>query len=108
MSVISAAKGAPVDWIPMQPAMAVLSRHLGDQGRAASQCRQVARRFSGVSDGQKIFRDADYIPVDPAVPPKVADLRPEGQKFRANLFLAGDDPGSSIGQWAKIASDLFR
>ena len=33
-------KGAPIDWIPMNPAMAILSRRRRDQGRAASERRQ--------------------------------------------------------------------
>jgi ABC-type Fe3+ transport system substrate-binding protein len=37
-------------------------------------------------DGQKIFRDADYITVAKDVPPKDPSLRPDGVSFKAIYF----------------------
>jgi ABC-type Fe3+ transport system substrate-binding protein len=106
-SVISAAQGAPSQWIPMNPAMGVLSVISVTEGAPHSNAGKLLVDFLASSDGQKLFRDADYIPVDPAVPPKIADLRPDGETFRANYFTP-ETVESSIPQWAKIASDLFR
>ena len=44
-AVISAKKGAPVDWIKMEPATGTLSVLVDPQERAASQRRQAAGRF---------------------------------------------------------------
>ena len=106
-SVISAAKGAPSQWIAMNPAMGVLSVISVTTGAPHPNAGKLLVDFLASPDGQKLFRDADYIPVDPAVPPKIADLRPDGEKFRANYFTPEEIQGS-IGQWAKIAADLFR
>ncbi len=106
-AVISAAQGAPVAWIPMNPAMGVLSVVSVTAAAPHPNAGKLLVDFLVSQDGQDIFRDADYIPVDPAVPPLDASLRPDGEKFRAIYFTPEVIEGS-IGNWAKIALDLFR
>jgi ABC-type Fe3+ transport system substrate-binding protein len=58
------------------------------------------------ADGQKLFRDADYLPVDPAVPPRVPSLRPDGDKFRA-IYFTPEEYYGSLPKWTKLFTDIF-
>ena len=49
---------------------------------------------------------ADYLPVDPAVPPRVANLTPEGGKFRA-LYFTPEQVQEKLVGWTKTFNDLF-
>ena len=64
---ISAAKGAPVNWAPMQPAMAVLSVIGLTKDAPKPNAGKLFVEFLTSPEGQAFFRDADYIPVDPNV-----------------------------------------
>jgi ABC-type Fe3+ transport system substrate-binding protein len=106
-AVISAAKGAPVDWIPMEPAMGVLSVISVTKGAPHPNAGKLLVDYLVSSEGQAFFRDADYLPVDPAVPPRVANLTPEGGKFRAIYFTPEEAQEKLVG-WTKIFNDLFQ
>ena len=61
-----------------------------------------------VSDeGQKLFRDADYIPANPAVPPRDPALKPGASTFPAT-FLKPETINASMPGWAKLFDELFR
>ena len=72
-AVISAAQGAPVTWIPMNPATGILSVFSVTEGAPHPNAARLFVDYLVSADGQKLFRDADYLPVDPAVPPKRAE-----------------------------------
>jgi iron(III) transport system substrate-binding protein len=105
-AVISAAKGAPVDWIPMEPAMVVLSVISVTKGAPHPNAGKLLVDYLVSSEGQEFFRAADYLPVDPAVPPRVANLTPEGGKFRALYFTPEEAEDKLVG-WTKTFNDLF-
>ena len=92
-AVISAAQGAPVAWIPMNPAMGVLSVVSVTAGAPHPNAGKLLVDFLASPDGQNIFRDADYIPVDPAVPPKDREPQARWREFPRHLFRAGGDRG---------------
>ncbi|HWG06192.1 MAG TPA: extracellular solute-binding protein, partial [Beijerinckiaceae bacterium] len=106
-AVISKAQGAPVDWIAMNPAMGVLSVFSVTQGAPHPNAARLFVDYLTSSDGQKLFRDADYIPVDPAVPPKVPSLRPDGDKFKA-IYFTPENYDASLPKWTKLFNDLFQ
>ena len=106
-AVISAAQGAPVDWIPMNPAMGILSVFSVTEGAPHPNAARLFVDYLDSEDGQKLFRDADYLPVDPAVPPKVASLRPDGDKFKA-IFFSPETYYESLPKWTKLFNDLFQ
>ena len=58
-------------------------------------------------EGQKIFSDNDYIPVDPNVPAKSANLNPEVGHFRA-IYLKPDELELDVPKWQTIFQRLFR
>ncbi len=106
-TVISAAQKAPSDWIPMNPAMAVLSVAGVMKDAPHPNAAKLLIEFLVSEEGQKVFRDSGYIPVDPNVPPPVASLRPDGAKFRA-VFMTPEAIDAAVAGWAKIYDELFR
>ena len=106
-SVISAAQGAPVAWIAMNPSLAYFSVAGLTKGAPHPNAAKLFIDFLISEDGQKLVRDADYIPVDPAVPPRDPSLRPDGTNFTA-VWFTPEDIDTKMAGWLKIFKDLFR
>jgi iron(III) transport system substrate-binding protein len=106
-AVISADKGAPVGWIAMNPAMTVLSVVGVTKDAPHANAAKLLADFLVSPEGQAIYRDADYIPVDPAVPPRVASLRPDGDKFRAISFTP-EQIVANMPNWLSVYKDIFQ
>ena len=104
---ISAAKGAPVNWAPMQPAMAVLSVIGLTKDAPKPNAGKLFVEFLTSPEGQAFFRDADYIPVDPAVKIRDESLRPDGQRLRA-ITMTPEQIDAAMPRWAEIQNQLFR
>lgn len=106
-TVISAAKGAPVSWIPMEPALAVFSCLSLTKGAPNPNAGKLFIDFLMSEEGQKLYRDANYLPVDPKVPPKHPSLRPGDDTFEA-VFKTPEEIYESLPKWGEISKDLFR
>ncbi len=106
-AVISAKKGAPVDWIPMEPATVTLStlsvlakaRHLN--------AAKLFMDFIISREGQEVFAKAFYIPAHPAVPAAVPTLKPAEGKFRAHFFTP-EQTEENMPKWNKVFGEFFR
>ena len=105
-TIISKAQGAPITWVPMAPVMAVLSVASVTKGAPHPNAGKLLVDFLVSKEGQQLFREADYIPVDPAIPPRDASLRPDSGGFSAIYFTPEQVAGSMPG-WMKILRDLF-
>jgi iron(III) transport system substrate-binding protein len=105
--VISREHGAPVDWIAIQPAFAFLSIIGKTKNSPRPNAGKLLIDYLVSDEGQALYRDAGYIPVDPDVPPRDPSLRPDGVKFRAH-YLLPDEVNSSVATWWKIYQDLFQ
>lgn len=106
-AVISAAKGAPVNWAPMQPAMAVLSVIGLTKDAPKPNAGKLFVEFLTSAEGQAFFRNANYIPVDPDVKIKDESLRPDGKRLRA-IYLTPEEVDAAMPRWAEIQNELFR
>ncbi len=106
-AVISAAKGAPVDWIPMDPALGVLSVISVTKDAPHPNAGRLFVEFLMSEEGQKIYRDAEYLPVDPNVPPKDLALRPDGVKFRA-IYKTPEEIDREMPRWTDVFKSIFR
>lgn len=106
-STISAAKGAPSRWFPLDLAMVNVSV----EGIAKDAPRPNAARllvdFLVTPEGQQLFKEAGYMPVDPDIPPDEPRLQPERGGFKAFL-LTPEEVDDQLPGWQKIATDLFR
>ncbi len=106
-SLISAKAGAPVKWIPLEPAMALYNTISVTTGAPHPNAGKLLVSFLISTEGQKLFRDADYLPVAPGVPPLDPSLRPDTGKFRARVF----DPAeldTDLPERQKIVREIFR
>jgi iron(III) transport system substrate-binding protein len=105
-AVISRAQGAPVAWIAMEPAMAVLSVISATNGGPHPNAGKLLVDFLVSPEGQTLFRDANYIPVDPDVPPRDPKLRPDSGRFKA-IYFTPEQVAASMPGWMKIFKDIF-
>lgn len=105
--VISAKLGAPVKWVAIDPSMAVLGTVAQIRAPPHSNAAQLLLGFLVSREGQRIFRDADYIPVAPDIPPNDPSLRPDGVKFKAEFFTP-DEVHASLAKWTKLYRQLFQ
>ena len=106
-AVISAAKGAPSAWIPMNPAMAVLSVISATKDAPHPNASKLFLEFLVSEEGQALYRDADYMPIDPAVPARDPSLRPDGERFKAITFTP-EQIDANMPKWAGVFRDTFR
>ena len=105
-AVISGKKGAPVDWIKMEPVTGTLSVISVHKDAPHPNAAKLLVDFIISTEGQHIFRDAEYLPADPTVPPLTPALTPEGGKFRTRFFTP-EQTEDAIAGWKKIYDDLF-
>jgi iron(III) transport system substrate-binding protein len=106
-SVISAAQGAPIAWIAMNPSLAYFSVLALAKGAPHANAAKLFIDFLISEDGQKLLRDADYIPVDPTVPPRDASLRPDDVNFTA-VWFTPEEIDTKMAGWVKVYKDLFQ
>lgn len=106
-AVISAKKGAPVDWIKMEPATGTLSVVAVHKDAPHPNAGKLLADFLISKEGQHIFRAADYLPADPGVAPLEPSLRPVEGQFRA-VFFTPEEAARGIPRWKKIFDELFR
>jgi iron(III) transport system substrate-binding protein len=102
----SANRGAPAGWVKLDPAMAALLV-LGVLKGPHPNAGKLLVDFLMSDDGQSLFRDADYIPVAPNVPPKDPSLRPDGKSFRAITFTP-EKIDENIKRWMAIYAETLR
>jgi ABC-type Fe3+ transport system substrate-binding protein len=106
-AAISAAMGAPVAWVPLDP----VSMTLQAAGITAKAPHPNAARlfldFMISRAGQEVFRDRDYIPVHPEVSAKNPELKPETGGYKAVVY-SPEEVDANAKRWATIFQDIFR
>jgi ABC-type Fe3+ transport system substrate-binding protein len=106
-AVISAQKGAPSDWLKLEPVPVAFDAVGILKDAAHPNAARLLVDFLTSEDGQKVLQRADYLPALPSVPAMKAGLRPEDGGFKAT-FLRPDDVYDRIPQWTKVVGELFR
>jgi iron(III) transport system substrate-binding protein len=106
-AVISGAKGAPVQWIPFEPAMAVLSVIAVTKDAPHPNAARLFTEFLVSPEGQQLYRDSDYIPVDPAIPARDPKLKPETGGFQA-IYLTPEQLLDGLPKWGAVFKQLFK
>lgn len=105
-AVISARRGAPVDWIRLNPAMGVLSVAAVVKGGPNPNAGKLLVDFFLSREGQMLFRAGDYIPVDPDIAPQEPSLRPDGTTLRARYF-SPEQIDEAMPTWYRIYKEMF-
>ncbi len=106
-STISAAQGAPVQWIKMQPLSESVNLIGIVKDAPHPNAARLLEEFILSDEGQKVLADNDYLPASPSVPAKIPDLKPEAGHFTVNVVtpdMARDD----LPKWTAIYRELFR
>jgi iron(III) transport system substrate-binding protein len=104
---ISRKQGAPVAWIPLEPAL-MTSEQIGLTTLAPHpNAAMLFVEYALSKEGQTVFQNAGYIPAHPAVPPLDPELLPATGGFKANVF-APVTVEQNLKRWDDIYDQLFR
>jgi len=105
-ATISAAQGAPVRWIKMEPLLQSMSLISVVKDGPHPNAARLLEEFMLSDAGQKVLADSDYIPASPSVAAKVPENKPEAGHFRVNVVtpdMARDDTA----KWTAIYKEVF-
>jgi ABC-type Fe3+ transport system substrate-binding protein len=102
-AVLSAAKGAPVDWLKLEPIAAPIQVASVLKDAPHPSAGRLLLEFLTSEEGQRIFAAVDYIPSMPGISAKVAALKPDTGGFAADvlppeLLAQNTDRGMTIAQ----------
>ena len=75
-AAISAAQGAPVQWVPLNPVSETIQAAGITKGAPHPNAARLFIDFMVSRTGQEIFRDNDYLPMHPDINAKIPELRP--------------------------------
>src|SRR5712691_2120307 len=106
-AVISAKKGAPVDWIKMEPATGTLSVISVHKNAPHPNAAKLLVDFIISKEGQEVFRAADYITAHPGVPALEPTLKPHEGKFRVHFFTP-EQTEDYMPKWKLVSDEFFR
>jgi ABC-type Fe3+ transport system substrate-binding protein len=106
-AALSAAKGAPVDWIRMQPIAALMQVISLTKGAPHPNAGKLLIDFITSQEGQRVLAQADYLPALPSVPAKFPNLKPEAGHFKA-MFFPPEEFGEHGDEWDQLYNQMFR
>jgi iron(III) transport system substrate-binding protein len=106
-TVISAQKGAPSDWVAMEPVPVALDAVGVLKDAPHPNAARLLVDFLTSEAGQRVLQKADYLPAMPSVPAMKSGLRPEDGGFKPTYFRP-DEIYDHIPRWIKVVGDLFK
>ena len=102
----SAEKGAPVKWIPMRPGMASVISTSGVAARAPHMnAAKLFMEYMISEEGQVVFRDSLYSPINPKVAPLDPQFAPSANRY---IVLTPREAFDLMPKWFDIYKGLFR
>src|SRR5262245_2392294 len=105
-AVLSAQKGAPVEWLKVEPISAPMHSVGLTRNAPHPNAGKLLIEFLTSQEGQKTLSDVEYIPAMPSVAAKTPSVKPEGGGFKANI-LSPDVVTRNLDAWYKIKKELF-
>lgn len=106
-AAVSAAQGAPVKWVALNPVSETVQVAGIVKGAPHPNAGKLFIDFMVSKAGQTVFREHDYLPMDPTVPAKIPELKPEQGGYKAIVYTP-DNLETEVPRWQKIYEDLFR
>lgn len=103
---ISQQKGAPVDWLPLDPLIETLDTVFLLKGPHPN-AGKLFIDFILSKPGQEVFSTGGYIPVNPEVDPANPSVVPQAKSARAIVF-GPEEVNASIGGWIETYKRIFR
>ena len=104
---ISKQQGAPVDWIAMNPTLSVFSAASVTKSAPHPNAARLLLEFLVSREGQQIYRDADYLPIDPEIAIWEPSLRPNDTSYKAVTFTP-EEINMNMPGWMAIHKEIFR
>lgn len=105
-TAISAAKGAPSAWIPMEPVTNVVSTLGLIKNAPHPNAGKLLIEFLLSVEGQKVFQKANYLPALPSVPARIPTLKPKEGGFKVTV-MSQKFVNREILKWRDIQNKLF-
>jgi ABC-type Fe3+ transport system substrate-binding protein len=106
-TVISAQKGAPSDWLKLEPVPVAFDAAGILKDAPHPHAARLLIEFLTSEEGQTVVQKTDYLPAMPSVPAMKVGLRPEDGGFKATFFRP-EETYDRIPQWMKVVNDLFK
>jgi iron(III) transport system substrate-binding protein len=106
-TVISAQKGAPSDWLKLEPVPVALDAAGILKDAPHPNAARLLIEFLTSEEGQRALQKADYLPAMTSVPAMKPGLRPEDGAFKATFFRP-DETYDRIPRWLQVVNDLFK
>jgi ABC-type Fe3+ transport system substrate-binding protein len=106
-AAISAQKGAPVQWLRLNPVTVTPGLEGLTKNGPHPNAGQLFVEFTNSKEGQMVFQKANYLPTRPDVPPLIPDLIPGTGDFRGNVITPAIT-AKSYDHWNDVFKDLFR
>ena len=106
-AAVSAAQGAPVAWVPLNPVSETIQVAGITKGAPHPNAARLFIDFMVSRTGQEVFRENNYLPMHPDVHAKIPELKPEQGGYKAVIYRP-EEIDADLERWAKIYEDLFR
>lgn len=106
-SAISIAKGAPVKWLPISPAVGAMAREVLLKGGPHPNGAKLLINYLLSPEGQAVIKEAGYIPSNPEVDAKEPSLKPEVSGFKVFTPTPTDEQ-RDMSKWIGIYKKLFQ
>src|SRR6266540_227786 len=85
-AAISAAQGAPVAWVPLNPVSETLQVAGVTKGAPHPNAARLFIDFMVSRAGQAVFRDNDYLPMHPDIPARIPELKPQQGGYQSIVY----------------------
>ena len=106
-AALSAKKGAPVQWLKLEPVMVQNELQAMTASAPHPNAARLFLEYMISKEGQTIFQKADYFPTRSDVTASMPELAPSSGGFKA-VVMSPDDIARDYEKWAKIYHELFR
>jgi ABC-type Fe3+ transport system substrate-binding protein len=106
-STISAAKGAPIQWLKMPPMVMSPNTISVLKNAPHPNAARLLIEFILSSEGQTIMAANDYMPTDPAVQVKDPELQPAHGNFTVTV-ITPEQTHTELPKWIALYHELFR
>ena len=104
---ISKAKGAPVEWIRMEPLVSASSQLGLIKGGPNPNAGKLLIDWLLSQEGQEVLASTSYLPARPGVDAKVPTLLPTGPQPFETTFMAPDITAAHLQDWIKLQKADF-
>jgi ABC-type Fe3+ transport system substrate-binding protein len=106
-SALSAKKGAPSQWLKLEPVMVQTELHAITAAAPHPNAAKLFLEYLISKEGQLIFQKADYFPTRSDVPASMPELAPATGGFKA-VVMSPEDIARDYEKWAALYIEMFR